>query len=155
MIPKITNGGASFRGAFRYYLHDKGAETSSRVAWTQTVNLHTPDAAKAWKVMAYTAQAQERLKEASGQSRAGRKLEKPVFAFSLAWHPEQSPSQEHILDTAQKAIDALGLGEHEAVIVAHTDEPQKHVHVIVNRVHASAVSGHAILLRQSDSFPAA
>ena len=135
MIPKITGGGASFQGAFRYYLHDKGAETSSRVAWTQTVNLRSPDVSKAWKMMAYTAMAQERLKEASGQSRAGRKLEKPVFAFSLAWHPEQSPSREHMLETARKAITVLGLGEHETVIVAHRDEPQKHVHVIVNRVH--------------------
>lgn len=135
MVPKITSGGASFQGAFRYYLHDKGAETSSRVAWTQTVNLRTPDASKAWKSMAYTAMAQERLKEASGQSRAGRKLEKPVFAFSLAWHPEQSPTREHMLETARKAIGALGLSDHEAVIVAHRDEPQKHIHVIVNRVH--------------------
>lgn len=135
MIPKITTGGSSFKGAFRYYLHDKGAETSARVAWAHTANLRVSDPAQAWKAMAYTARAQERLKEASGQSRAGRKLEKPVFAFSLAWHPEQSPTQDHMLETAQKAIAALGLGEHEHVIVAHSDEPQKHVHVIVNRVH--------------------
>ena len=95
----------------------------------------TQDPDKAWKVMAFTAQVQERLKEASGQSRAGRKLEKPVFAFSLAWHPEQSPTQEHMLATAREAIAIMGLSEHEAVIVSHSDEPQKHVHVIVNRVH--------------------
>jgi hypothetical protein len=97
--------------------------------------MRTGDPAKAWKVMAYTALQHERLKEASGQSRAGRKLEKPVFAFSLAWHPEQEPSQEHMLETARKAIETLGLSEHEHVIVSHKDEPQKHVHVIVNRVH--------------------
>jgi hypothetical protein len=88
MVPKITQGGGNFKGAFRYYLHDKGADTSIRVAWTQVENMLTQDPEKAWKVMAFTAQVQERLKEASGQSRAGRKLEKPVFAFSLAWHPE-------------------------------------------------------------------
>jgi hypothetical protein len=135
MIPKITNGGSSFKGAFQYYMHDKCADTSDRIAWVHTENMRTSDPAKAWKVMAYTAQAQERLKEASGQSRAGRKLEKPVFAFSLAWHPEQSPSQEHMLETARKAIATLGLNDHETVIVSHQDEPQKHVHVIVNRVH--------------------
>jgi Relaxase/Mobilisation nuclease domain len=135
MIPRITSGGHSFKGAFQYYLHDKNADSSHRVAWTQVENMHTDDAEKAWKIMAFTARARSRLKEASGQSRAGRKLEKPVFAFSLAWHPEQSPSQEHMLETARKAIDALGLGDHESVIVAHSDEPQKHVHVIVNRVH--------------------
>lgn len=135
MIPKITGGGASFRGAFLYYLHDKGAATSGRVDWTQTENMRTDDPGKAWRIMAYTARAQERLKEASGQSRAGRKLEKPVFAFSLSWHPEQSPTRERMLETARRAIAVLGLSEHEALIVAHRDEPQKHLHVIVNRVH--------------------
>ena len=135
MVPKITQGGGNFKGAFRYYLHDKGADTRDRVAWTQVENMLTQDPEKAWKVMAFTAQVQDRLKEASGQSRAGRKLEKPVFAFSLAWHPEQSPTQEHMLATAREAIAVMGLSEYEAVIVSHSDEPQKHVHVIVNRVH--------------------
>jgi hypothetical protein len=135
MIPNVTRGGSSFKGAFQYYLHDKGASTRDRVAWTETENMMTNDPDKAWKIMAYTAKEQDRLKEASGQSRAGRKLEKPVFAFSLAWHPEQNPDKDHMLDTARRAIEMLGLSEHEAVIVAHRDEPQKHVHVIVNRVH--------------------
>ncbi len=135
MVPKITEGGGNFKGAFRYYMHDKGAETRHRVAWTHVENMMTKDPEKAWKVMAFTAQVQERLKQASGQSRAGRKLEKPVFAFSLAWHPEQSPTKEHMLETARNAIAVLGLTEHESVIVSHSDEPQKHLHVIVNRVH--------------------
>lgn len=135
MIPKVTRGGSSFKGAFQYYLHDKDGDSTERVAWTQTENMRTDDPDKAWRVMAYTAREQERLKEASGQSRAGRKLEKPVFAYSLAWHPEQKPSPEHMLETARSSLEMLGLTEHEAIIVAHDDEPQKHVHVIVNRVH--------------------
>ena len=31
MVPKITEGGGNFKGAFRYYMHDKGAETRHRV----------------------------------------------------------------------------------------------------------------------------
>lgn len=135
MVPKIARGGRSFKAAMRYYLHDKGADTSHRVDWIQTENMFTTDPAKAANVMAFTAKAQERLKEASGQSRAGRKLENPVFSFSLAWHPEQLPTKDHMLATARQAIAMLKLDEHEAVIVAHKDEPQKHVHVIVNRVH--------------------
>ena len=135
MVPKITSGGSSFKGAFQYYLHDKSADTTERIAWAETRNMLTDDPAKAWKVMAFTVQVQARLKEASGQSRAGRKLEKPVFAFSLSWHPDQAPDTDHMRQTALKAIETLGLSEHEAIIVAHRDEPQKHVHVIVNRVH--------------------
>lgn len=135
MIPRIAKGGRSFKGAFDYYMHDKGGRTSDRVAWAQTENMLTEDPQLAWKVMAFTAEAQSRLKEASGQSRAGRKLENPVFSFSLSWHPEQEPDQEHMLETAHKALEMMGMSEHESVIVAHRDEPQKHVHVVVNRVH--------------------
>lgn len=148
MIPKIAKGGRSFKGAFDYYMHDKGGRSSSdRVAWAQTENMLTEDPQLAWKVMAFTAQAQSRLKEASGQSRAGRKLENPVFSFSLSWHPEQEPDQEHMLETAHKALEMMGMSEHESVIVAHRDEPQKHVHVIVNRVHP--ISGLAADIRNS------
>ncbi len=135
MIPKVTNGGRSFKGAASYYLFDKGQTTTQRVAWTHTENLLTTDPHKAWRVMAYTAKEAERLKEASGQKATGRKLERPVLAYSLAWHPEQNPDKEHMLATARQSIEALGLTEHEALIVAHRDEPQKHVHVIINRVH--------------------
>lgn len=147
MIPKITTGGKSFQGAFMYYMHDKKADTRDRVAWTQTENMLTTDPDKAWKVMAYTAMEQSRLKEASGQSRAGRKLEKPVFAYSLSWHPEQEPDRKHMLDTARRSLRMMGLDEHEALIVAHQDEPQKHVHVIVNRVHP--ITGKAGDVRNS------
>lgn len=134
MIPKISSG-SSFKGAYQYYLHDKGRDTSERVDWTHTENLLTDDPAKAWKVMAYTVKEAERLKEASGQKRTGRKLAKPVFTYSLAWHPEQTPSQQHMLATARKSLGVLGLADHEIIIVAHRDVPHKHVHVIVNRVH--------------------
>jgi Relaxase/Mobilisation nuclease domain len=135
MIPRIAKGGTSFKGAFQYFCHDKGQQTTERVAWTQTENMLTDNPDLAWKVMAYTAMAQERLKTASGQTASGRKLQKPVFSYSLAWHPEQDPDKDHMLATARKSIEALGLTEYETLIVAHRDEPQRHVHIILNRVH--------------------
>jgi hypothetical protein len=137
MIPRISKGGRSFKGAFQYFCHDKGKDTTERVEWFQTDNMLTDDPALAWKVMAYTAKANERLKAASGQKASGNKLQKPVFAYSLAWHPEQNPDKEHMLATARKSLELLGLSDYETLIVAHRDEPQRHVHVIVNRVHPS------------------
>lgn len=135
MIPRIATGGTSFKGAFQYYLHDKDATTRTRVAWTHTENILTDEPDKAWRVMAYTAKEQARLKEAAGQAPTGRKLTKPVFSYSLSWHPEQRPNRDHMLATARRSLAVLGLNEHETVIIAHRDEPQHHVHVIVNRVH--------------------
>jgi len=135
MIPKIAAGGSSFKGCAKYYLHDKGKTTRERVAWTHTENMLTDDPDKAWRVMAYTAKEAERLKAASGQAKVGRKLTKPVFSFSLAWHPEQKPDKDHMLEIAKKSIAHLGLDEYQALIVAHRDEPQPHCHVILCRVH--------------------
>src|SRR5713101_7311188 len=64
-----------------------------------------------------------------------RKLTKPVFAYSIAWHPGERPTKAEQLETARSSLEAQGLEEHQALILCHTDEPQAHVHVIVNRVH--------------------
>jgi len=141
MVPAITEGGRSFKGAAAYYLHDKRQEgeavrfTSKRVAWTQTVNLSTDDPDRAWKIMAHTALAQGELKAAAGVKATGRKLTKPVHAYSLAWHPDEKPTKEDQLKAARDSLKAQGLDEHQAIILSHNDEPHTHVHILVNRVH--------------------
>ena len=153
MVPAIAAGGRSFRGAALYYLHDKRQDgeaerlTSGRVAWVETANLPTGDPERAWRIMAHTALAQAELKAAAGTKATGRKLTKPVFAYSLAWHPEEKPTKAEQLDAARASLEAQGLEEHQAIILAHTDEEQLHVHVIVNRVHP--VTGRAATLSNS------
>lgn len=135
MVPVIASSGASFRGSFHYYCHDKRGRTTERVAWTHTVNMLTDCVAKAWKVMAYTAKHQDRLKQTSGQKATGAKLKKPVFAFSLSWAPDQRPDKDTMIAAALRALDALGLAEHQAYIVAHSDRAHPHVHIVANTVH--------------------
>lgn len=135
MVPVIAARGASFAGAFAYYCHDKRAWTTERVAWTQCLNLMTDCAQKAWKRMAYTARYQEHLKRVSGQRMTGAKMQKPVFCYSLSWHPEQNPSEQSMMEAVMETLQMLGLTEHQAIIAAHRDEPHPHVHVIVNAVH--------------------
>src|SRR5260370_18088378 len=101
MVPVITAGGRSFRGAALYYLHDKRqpgeAErfTTDRIAWVETVNLPTGDPERAWRIMAHTALAHAELNAAARTKATGRKLTKPRFAHSLAWHPAQKPTKPH------------------------------------------------------------
>jgi len=141
MVPAITEGGRSFKGAALYYLHDKRkpgeAErlTSDRVAWAHTLNLATDDPERAWRIMADTAMSQAELKAAAGEKATGRKLTKPVHAYSLAWHPEQRVDKETMLAAALESIKTQELEGYQAIIVAHEDEPQQHVHVLINRVH--------------------
>ena len=72
MVPAITAGGRSFRGAALYYAHDKRRDgeavrfTTNRVAWVETVNLPTGDPERAWRIMAHTALAQGRIESGGG-----------------------------------------------------------------------------------------
>jgi len=152
MVPKVASMGRSFKGIGMYMLHDKGSSTTSeRVMFTHTHNLPTRHASRAMGWMAHTAMHQKELKRASGASLCGRPLQKSVYSYSLAWHPSENPTDQHMVDMALESLKHLGLSEHEAVIVGHDREDDeiiikngkeqlhkhdhKHIHVIVNRVH--------------------
>lgn len=135
MVPKVAGKGRSFKGAGLYYLHDKKALTSERVAFAQTVNLPTDDPEKAMGWMAHTALRQAEIKAAAGGVAKGRKLRDPVYAYSLSWSPDEQPTREQMLAAGMETLKRLGLEGHEAVLIAHKDEPHPHLHVIVNRVN--------------------
>ncbi|MCW6512273.1 AAA family ATPase [Lichenifustis flavocetrariae] len=152
MIPALTELGRSFKGAAAYYFSDKVATLDSpgtvdRVAWTATFNLPTDDPDRAWRMMAHTALAQRTLKTVAGVKATGRKLEKPVLAYSLSWHPDERPTKADQLAAAQESLLALCLDGHQAIVICHTDEPHPHVHVLVNRVHP--MTGKAAPLAKS------
>ena len=134
MIAKLAKRGASFKGAGNYYLHDKEAQTSERVAWTETVNLRTHDPERALRVMAGTAMDREAIKEAAGIKASGRSSDKVVQTYSLSWHPDEQPTKAEMLEAARESLRALGIEDRQALIVCHNDEPHPHIHVIVNRV---------------------
>ena len=136
MIPRIARRGHSFVGAGLYYLHDKEADTSERVAFTETVNLPMEDAEKALRFMAYSASCAEAKKQTAGISTTGaRQTGGAVYSYSLSWHPAQQPDREEMLRCAAQTLRVLGLENHEAVYVAHSDTHHAHIHVIVNLVH--------------------
>lgn len=157
MVPNVAATGKSFKGAALYYLHDKRAEgdeeallTSERVAWTQTRNLATDNPETAWKIMAATAVDQDRLKAEAGIKKSGRKSAQSVYAYSIAWHPEEQGriSRAEMLRAADESIRAIGAEGHQVLLVAHNDTPHPHVHVIINRV--SPVDGR--MLGTSNDF---
>lgn len=115
-------------------LHDPDKTSADRVAWTATRNL-VSDAADAWFEMFLTHRDQAALKEAAGVDARGRKNTHPVLHFTLSWPHDETPSEEHMHETAVSALKALGLDEHQAIMAGHTDKKHSHVHVVVNTVH--------------------
>ena len=158
MIPRVGPGGASFQGAGLYYLHDKDALTSERVAFTHTLNTHTDSPDRSLKVMAWTAMHQRELKQAAGVAATGRKLEKPVYTYSLAWAQDETPTPEEMVSAAKDSLKALGMEDRQAVLVAHDDTKHPHIHVILNRVHpdnglaASTSKDHLKLSKWAEAY---
>lgn len=82
-----------------------------------------------------TARDQATLKEQSGQSARGRKNTRPVLHYTLSWAIGENPTPEHMRETALSSLNMLGLGEHQAVMAAHSDKEHMHVHIVVNTIH--------------------
>lgn len=136
MIPKLHKKGKSFRGAALYLLHDKDADTNERVSATVTRNLATNNAEAAWRVMAATALDQSRLKTEAGIKATGRKSKDAVLHLTLSWHPEEAEGldRDEMIAAADGAVSSLKAEGHQALYVIHNDEPQPHIHVLLNRV---------------------
>ena len=132
MIPRIQRRGYSFKGITAYLMHDKGALTSERVAWTATGNLRTNDIFKAATIMAFTDMRREEMRSNSvgARSKAGN-----VYHTSLSWAAGEKPRKEHQRETVQAYLKHQGLDKHQYYMVGHRDTDHAHVHIVVNLVN--------------------
>ena len=162
MIATVHTGGASFKGVVDYCLsegrarederdelrgEDRGQDKAGRVAWSETRNVAAEDPRQAARVMAATASRSEELKELAGVKAGGRALEKPVCHYSLSWGKDEKPSLKEVGQAVTESLEKMGLADRQAVMIAHRDTAQPHVHVVVNRV--SVEDGRAAKLGNS------
>ena len=63
-----------------------------------------------------------------------------------------------MIEAGRETLSALGLDQHEVLMVAHNDEPHPHLHLIVNRVHpetgkaAGLSNDHLVLSRWAEAY---
>jgi hypothetical protein len=114
--------GKGFGGLARYLLTGADGKHPERVAWTAVRNLRSDRPEDAALQMRRTADLSTRVQV-------------PVYHISLNWSPEDQPTRQDMEETVDRVLRGLGLGEHQALLVAHNDTPHPHVHVMVNRVH--------------------
>ena len=133
MTPKVVRG-RSFKGVGKYLLHDKAAQSNDRVTFTETLNLPTANANSAIRHMIDTAAHADELKRMAGVSLRGQKQQRPVYHYSLAWHPSENVTMDVMIDAAKESLQALGIDDRQALIVGHNDTKHPHVHVVVNLV---------------------
>lgn len=135
MIIRMLSSGTSFAGLTKYLTRDPGAETSERVAWTQTLNCANDHLPSAVNEMLWSVRDAELLKEQAGIAAGGRALRKPVKHLSLNWSPEEDPTREQMMEATDGFLRHMGWSDHQAVLVAHDDKEHRHVHVMLNVVN--------------------
>lgn len=59
-------------------------------------------------------------------------IRKPVYHFSLSYHPNDNVTDEQMVEDAKEFLDKLGFGETQYVMIAHTDKEHHHLHIISN-----------------------
>lgn len=148
MIPRIHKRGTSFKTAIAYILHDPEAQSANRVEWTCSVNCGDAEPAQAWRPMYDTWDRRTALKRQAGIDLRGADNKSPVYHLTLSWSPDDRVTKDQMLDAALKALAAIGLQDHQAVIASHTDKDHQHLHIIANTVHP--VTGKTAALK----FPA-
>ncbi|NNC30775.1 relaxase/mobilization nuclease domain-containing protein [Longimicrobium terrae] len=105
-----------------YLGRDKIQPDRSRAAWWAPFNLSAGDLRAAARAMERTAER-------------NRMVQQPAYHLFVSVSPADDASHARMRLAAGRLLQALGLGEHQAVAVGHEDRGHPHVHLAINRVH--------------------
>ena len=117
-----SSSGRRFAALARYLMFGRSGDEPERVAWTAGRNLGTDDPEVAAALMQATANA-------------NLQVESPVYHLTINFDAADAVTPERMQTVAHRVLADLGLGEHQALLVAHRDRAHPHVHIMVNRVH--------------------
>lgn len=141
---QINKIGTSFKGVMAYLMHDRpdaegGAyrDTSDRVAWSEVLNMAAASGPhSATRIMIDTAQNADRIKIEAGQKITKKATAGPVFHMSIQWRGDElgHDDRDSMEEAARETLRVLKLDHLQAVIVAHRDTKNPHLHIVVNRV---------------------
>lgn len=134
MVTRLRKPGRSFKDVHAYLTQGKdGYSADERLGWTHVLNLKTDDPEKAIRFMAYQHMAVNEAKDAEGAT--GRRIENPVFHWSLAEGPEHgTPDQNWWLEEARSFLQRFGLEDHPTVIYEHKDRGYSHMHGVTSLI---------------------
>ena len=121
-----SSSGQSFGALGAYLVGDDG-----RVGWAETRNMMEGMDGHAVHGGAIDpdAVAAEMRDEAAASG-----VMRPVYHVAIAFDPDDHPTEAEVRAAADRTLRDLGLDEHQALVVRHTDQPHAHVHLMVNRV---------------------
>jgi hypothetical protein len=65
-----------------------------------------------------------------------------TYHLVLSFHPEDQLTQAVMADIENAVCSAIGLGEHQRIVVMHNDTDHLHMHLAINKVHPQTFKVH-------------
>ncbi|WP_300686494.1 relaxase/mobilization nuclease domain-containing protein [uncultured Bilophila sp.] len=113
---------AMIGGLVDYVLAQKDEEGKQKRLYAYGMNFLTTTTA-AWK------QEMIALSEESIKSRM------PVSHWAMSWQENEIPSHEQVQEAVNIFLERMGLKGHQAIVAAHGNTGNFHIHIVVNRTH--------------------
>lgn len=142
MIAKLTTGNG-FAGALKYDLRE-GKLVEMNGALPETVRVLDAkdvcfDYDEAGNMVLDVKQVAWDFRQQAMAYGGRNPIEKPVYHWALAYHPDDQVSDEQMLKDTEEFLDKMGFGNTQYVVIAHHDTDHPHVHVIANIVDNDAM----------------
>lgn len=127
--------GASFYESIRYCLEDKNdLSEEQKVLKTLKDQLQHKDRAE---VLGYN-KCFGHLGELTSQfldvAKLSKRVEKPVFHFSLRPAPGDIVSRDQLIEMGKECVKQFGVADNQYLIILHKDTTEPHIHIVANRV---------------------
>jgi len=127
--------GSSFFECIRYCLEDKKElSEEQKQQLFQKDHLQHKDRAEVLFYNKCFGNKYELAKDFKEVAKLSKRVEKPVFHFSLRLAPGEVLSKDKLMEIGQECAKEFGVADNQYICVLHKDTNEQHIHIVANRV---------------------
>lgn len=134
MIGKVITGN-SFYHCFKYCLEDKiNLSEEQKLELSQRDNVQHKERAEVLYYNSCFGNLNELTSQFSEVSKLSRRVQKPVFHFTISLAHGENLSKNQLIEIAQACTEAFKVDQNQYAVVLHKDTNAQHIHIVANRV---------------------
>jgi len=127
--------GASFYECIRYCLEDKiDLSEEQKILKTLKDQLQHKDRAEILEFNKCFGDLGELTSQFLDVAKLSKRVEKPVFHFSLRPAPGDKVSRDQLIEMGKECAKQFGVADNQYLIILHKDTNEPHIHMVANRV---------------------
>jgi hypothetical protein len=134
MIGKVITGN-SFYHCFKYCLEDKiNLSENQKLELSKRDNVQHKDRAEVLYYNNCFGKVNELTSQFSEVSKLSRRVQKPVFHFTLSLAHGENLSKNQLMEIAQACTEEFKVDKNQYAVILHKDTHAQHIHIVANRV---------------------